>query len=78
LTRMRDPNRIDPIIEALRRAWKATPDFRLGQLVESQGLFQEPEIDPYYVENEEMLAALESWPNRFPMCRNGFDEDELS
>jgi len=64
------------ITEALRQAWKATPEFRLGQLVESQGLFQELQIDPYYVEDDEMLAALESWPDRFPMARNGSGEQD--
>ena len=67
---------IDPIVEALRRVWKATREFRLGRLVESQGLFQELEIDPYYVEDDEMLAALENWPNRFPMVPNGSGEHD--
>lgn len=67
---MKDPNRIDPIIEALRRAWKASPELRLGQLIEAQALFGEPEVDPYYVEDDEMLAALERWPNQFPMTQN--------
>lgn len=29
---MRKPERIDPIIEKLREAWKLEPDWRLGQL----------------------------------------------
>lgn len=29
----KDPRRIDPTIDALRRAWKRTPDLRLGQLL---------------------------------------------
>ena len=32
-TAMRDPNRIDPLLELLGRAWKADPDLRLGQLI---------------------------------------------
>ena len=73
---MRDPNRIDPIIEALRQAWKASPEFRLGQLVESQGLFQEPELDPFYMEDDEMLLALKRWPTRFPIIGNGSAEHD--
>ena len=30
---MRDPARIDRIIELLRAYWKANPDLRLGQIV---------------------------------------------
>ena len=30
---MRDPNRIDKVIELLREAWHLCPDFRLTQLV---------------------------------------------
>lgn len=29
----RNPNRIDPICEALAERWKESPDLRLGQLV---------------------------------------------
>jgi len=30
---MRNPNRIDEIIEALRECWKQNSDLRLGQLI---------------------------------------------
>jgi uncharacterized protein YihD (DUF1040 family) len=33
---MRDPNRIDEIIDWLRQEWKANPDWRLGQLIVNQ------------------------------------------
>lgn len=32
---MRDPARIDIIVEALRTAWKKDPDQRLGQLLDN-------------------------------------------
>ena len=57
---MRDPNRIDKIIEELRKLWAAQPDLRLGQLliyVTGDGLF--------YVEDDELLKNLrkkgETW-----------------
>ena len=57
---MRDPNRIDKIIEELRKLWAAQPDLRLGQLliyVTVDGLF--------YVEDDELLKNLrkkgETW-----------------
>jgi hypothetical protein len=33
LSSMRDPNRIDRIIEYLRQAWHRNPDWRLNQLI---------------------------------------------
>src|SRR4051812_37165609 len=30
---MRDPNRIIPILDAIREIWEANPDLRLGQLI---------------------------------------------
>jgi len=30
---MRDPKRIGPLLERLRRVWEANPDYRLGQMV---------------------------------------------
>ena len=30
---MRDPERIEPFLEALGRVWRANPDWRFGQLV---------------------------------------------
>ena len=35
---MRNPARIDRIIEKLRAAWHAAPDLRLGQLVETAAI----------------------------------------
>jgi hypothetical protein len=51
---VRDPNRIDPILQKLRDVWLANPDWRLGQLVVNvSGL-----ADPFYVEDAEMLVRL--------------------
>jgi len=72
---MRDPKRIDLITEALRQAWKATPEFQTWTTSRSQGI-PDAELDPYYMEDDEMLAALESWPDRFPMARNGSGEQD--
>ena len=51
---MRDPERIDYILEILRRAWKTVPDYRLCQLIVN--LFGE---DPFYVEDDKVAQTLE-------------------
>lgn len=60
---MRDPNRIDPMIEKLRELWKESPDLRLGQLVCNLGSKQ-PQMeeffqkDPFYVPDQQMMWAM--------------------
>jgi len=52
---MRDPQRIGPLLERLRRAWEANPNLRLGQLIVN-------EIDEtrlYFIEDEELIDALD-------------------
>ena len=57
---MRDPSRIDRIIEKLRAAWHASPDLRLGQLVETATIVgqnsergrRDGAKDPFYAEDE--------------------------
>ena len=51
---MRDPERIDHILEILGRAWKTVPDYRLCQLMVN--LFC---IDPFYVEDDKVVLTLE-------------------
>lgn len=50
---MRDPARIDEILAALERAWKANPDLRLTQLI-GNGFYG----DNYYTEDDELLTYL--------------------
>lgn len=57
---MRDPARIDWIIEELRQAWENSPDVRLGQLIHnaasmaSKGIV----IDLYSIDDDDILAGL--------------------
>ena len=51
---MRDPQRIDQILEILGRAWKTVPDYRLCQLMVN--LFG---TDPFYVEDDKVAQTLE-------------------
>lgn len=52
---MRDPSRIDSIIETLRTVWKANPDQRLCQLVVNVA---DHGNDPFYVEDDRFLERL--------------------
>lgn len=55
---MRDPKRIDRVVEALRVAWKKTPDLRLAQLLIC--LMGEPG-DPWHVEDDQWERLLNEW-----------------
>lgn len=50
----RDPHRIDPMVDALRRLWKRYPDMRLGQLVINAA----HPSDTYNIEDDVMLQKL--------------------
>lgn len=53
---MRDPERIDHILEVLGRAWKTVPDYRLCQLMVN--LFG---TDSFYVEDDTVAQTLEQF-----------------
>jgi hypothetical protein len=54
---MRDIERIDKVLETLRRVWLQTPDSRLGQLImNATGV-----TDMYYLEEVELLRKLEAY-----------------
>lgn len=52
----RDPARIEPVIAALRAAWYAHPDLRLGQLIVNAG-----HPDPFNIEDDELRLALDRY-----------------
>ncbi len=55
---MRDPARIDDILEALRAAWVESPDLRLGQLVVNAIRPTRPCPDVFYAEDDALLRGL--------------------
>jgi hypothetical protein len=60
---MRDPERIDPMIEELRAFWHKHPDWRLAQIVCNAANSSEPipsRWDPFYVEDEDLFHGLKS------------------
>lgn len=55
---MRDPNRIETILEALRLTWQQEPDLRLGQLLINIAKPQSPCPELFYLEDDELLQYL--------------------
>jgi len=55
---MRDPNRLEPILQLIRDIWYTSPDLRLTQLIMNALNIN---YDPYYVEDEELKEALERY-----------------
>lgn len=54
---MRDPERIDNILERLKVVWKENPDLRLGQL-----LLVVIKMDRlFYIEDEKLILLLEDY-----------------
>ena len=51
---MRNPDRIDIVLDVIREIWKKYPDLRLTQLIGN--CF--PNIDAYYKEDDELLDKL--------------------
>jgi len=55
---MRDPNRIEPIIQLIKEIWYTYPDLRLTQLIMNALKMNQ---DPYYVEDEKLHKALKEY-----------------
>lgn len=60
---MRNPERIDRVLEDLRRIWKKSPDLRLGQVI--IGCVQQKVLgrsvqtnDVFYIEDEKLQAGM--------------------
>jgi len=54
---MRDPKRIEDILDRIKAIWEKHPDFRLGQLICNVI----PESIIYYVEDNDMIDAVEKY-----------------
>lgn len=55
---MRDPQRIDKMLELLRGVWHMYPDMRLGQLVHSLCHLVDESIDSFYTEDSGVEREL--------------------
>ena len=54
---MRDPKRIDEIINKIKDIWNKYPDLRLGQLI----LCNVREEDLFYIDDNELLRRLDDF-----------------
>jgi len=54
---MRDPARIDRILELVEKIWYNAPDLRLTQIIMNALRMNS---DPYYVEDDKLEDALKS------------------
>jgi uncharacterized protein YihD (DUF1040 family) len=52
---MRDPKRIDIVLQQLATLWKETPDLRLGQMI----LNVMNDVQLYYIEDVDLISTLE-------------------
>lgn len=59
---MRDPARIQPMLDALGELWRQHPDMRLAQLltVVTHGKLRGP-APLFYIEDDELLEAIKTW-----------------
>ena len=55
---MRDPARIDRMLELVRKVWYDAPDLRLTQLIMNELRMNS---DPYYVEDQILEDALKAY-----------------
>jgi hypothetical protein len=62
---MRDPARIDTILEQLREVWMLNPDLRLGQLVYNAARMRDPNLaDVFNIEDEALSKGLRRYKER--------------
>jgi uncharacterized protein YihD (DUF1040 family) len=71
---MRDPKRIDVLLEALRNAWQQDPDIRLGQLVVNATRPSSPCPEVFHIEDEALLEGL----HRYIAVRRSGSESQSS
>ena len=59
---MRDPSRINRILEKLRAAWLSSPDLRLGQLVMTAvAVAEKRQVDDiFYIEDDQTEKGLDT------------------
>lgn len=62
---MRDPNRIEPMLEALKEYWLQNPDLRLGQIISNMARLS-GYSDPFFIEDRPMMDALKERTKKMP------------
>jgi catechol 2,3-dioxygenase-like lactoylglutathione lyase family enzyme len=75
---MRDPNRIDQVLDALREIWINEPDLRLGQLIVNAVGSSEPCSSVYAIEDYVLMRRLEEYPSAHVQEQKARDVPRLS
>ena len=60
---MRDPNRIDTVIEAVKEEWRQVPDWRLGQLIVNISRAA-GKMDPFFLEDDMLMNIIKGEANQ--------------
>ena len=71
---MRNPERIDPITDRLKEAWKKFfPDWRFFQLAENflGWVYDQTKFDPFFIEDDQVCQ----WIDKFVNANASKDED---
>lgn len=55
----RDKERIDEVLDELETYWKDHHDMRLGQILSNISQRENSSNDPFYMEDDTLLSALE-------------------
>lgn len=55
---VRNPDRIPEILKELEQFWKQVPDWRLGQVISNLSYEMTGNNDPFYTEDDKLLALL--------------------
>jgi hypothetical protein len=56
---VRNPKRIPDVLRRLEKVWREHPDLRLGQIVSNATSSIMASTDPFYVEDDQMIDAIE-------------------
>lgn len=58
---MRDPQRIEPMLDKLREVWLLNPDLRLGQIIVIATKPKIPCPEVFHVEDNKLLKGLDGY-----------------
>ncbi len=61
---MRDPDRINTVLERIRYIWLQDPDLRLGQLLMAAVGPKDPCSELFYIEEKDLMKRLEEYSRR--------------
>lgn len=61
---MRDPERIGPMLDAVRKIWEANPDLRLAQIISNAARSHTAWPDVFSVEDRDLMRGLEQMQQR--------------